>query len=128
MVMNEDRMYNEIDKAMRLPVGSISELKSDEIDVRKENLRKIQQVVEQLSADIKYCDTKMQRMHDERNHLKESIAKLEHSMEKEEYVMQTLIATQDKIMAAAHTLDSPENAPEEDTGSDIKIDPHARRY
>lgn len=108
MVWNVDGP-NETTQATRLPVGSISDLKED-VDVKKENLRKIQQVVEQLDADIKYCHTKENSLQNSRHDLMNQLAKTEAQIEKTTSERIALADTRSAIAQAMYNLDPQEKS------------------
>lgn len=84
---------------------------SEDVDVKKENLRKIQQVVEQIDADIKYCKSRKERMLEERNVLGASIAKLEQEIETTDHTQTLLNKTRNEIAQAMYNLDPQEKDP-----------------
>lgn len=110
------------------PVGEFPE----EVDVKKENLRKIQQVVEQLDADIKYCIGRKKQMHKEALMLQESLTRIGEAIDANDKTHDLLSKTRYEIAQAMYNLDPQDRdvikEPSEYTADDLKREDNLRRY
>lgn len=86
------------------PVGRFPD-EPEDVDVKKENLRKIQDIVKQLDSDIKYCNTKENALQNACHRLKEELAKTEERIEETVAERIALANTRSAIAQAMYNLD-----------------------